>query len=83
LKKRSPGIHKTYKWTPSFADLIRPMYSVLSPSSADGSVNYDLVLLYKIIHGLTKCSLSHNLILHQFNKIQGDLYKLVKKLLFT
>jgi len=68
FEKSPAAIHKTCKWTPSFADLIRPKYSVLSPWSADGSVNYDLMLPYKIIHNLRKRSLSHNLILHQFNK---------------
>jgi len=41
-------------------------------------VNYDLILVYKILHELTDCTLSHNLTLQEFNKTRGHPYKLVK-----
>ena len=31
-------------------------------------VNYDLILVYKMLHGLTACTSSHNLKLQEFNK---------------
>ena len=46
-------------------------------------VNYDLILVYQILHGLTDCTLSHNLTLQEFNKTRGHPYKLVKSFLFT
>jgi len=49
----------------------------------DRRVNYDLVLVYKILHGLTDCTLSHNLTLQEFNKTRGHPYKLEKKFLLT
>jgi len=42
-------------------------------------LNHDLIimLVYKIIHGLTNCSLSHNLTLQQFYETRAHPYKLV------
>jgi len=36
-------------------------------------INYDIILVYKIIHGLTNCKLLNNLILQQFNKTEAIL----------
>jgi len=36
-------------------------------------INYDIILVYKIIHGLTNCKLLNNLILQQYNKTEAIL----------
>ena len=43
-------------------------------------MNQDLILVYKVIHGLTKTSLSDKLVLQQFNKTRGHPYTLAKSL---
>jgi len=59
----------------SYADRLQ----VLSLESLERRrVNYDLILVYKILHGLADCTLSHNLTLQEFNKTRGHPYKLVK-----
>ena len=59
----------------SYADRLQ----VLSLESLERRrVNYDLILVYKILHGLTDCTLSHNLTLQEFNKTRRHPYKLVK-----
>jgi len=61
----------------SYAD--RLQVGLLSLESLEGRrVIYDLILVYKILHGLTDCTLSHNLTLQEFNKTRGHPYKLVK-----
>ena len=74
--KSSAAIHKTAKWTPSF--VIRWSSPSTQSSLERRRVNYDLILVYKMLHGLTDCTLSHNLTLQEFNKTRDHPYKLVK-----
>jgi len=49
----------------SFADRLQ----VLSLESLERrQVNCDLIFVYKMLHGLTACTSSHNLTLQEFNK---------------
>jgi len=43
-------------------------------------LSHDLILVYKILHGLTHCTLSSNLILQQLSNTRGHSYKLAKSL---
>ena len=43
-------------------------------------LSHDLMLVYKILHGLTHCTLSSNLILQQLSNTLGHSYKLAKSL---
>jgi len=43
-------------------------------------LSHDLILVYKILHGLTHCTLSTNLILQQLTNTRGHSYKLAESL---
>ena len=43
-------------------------------------LSHDLILVYKLLHGLTHCTLSSNLILQQLSNTRGHSYKLAKSL---
>jgi len=38
-------------------------------------LSYDLILVYKIVHGLIHYTLSNNLVLQQFTQTRGRSYK--------